>query len=231
LKVGAGRNVLLVDLDGTLTDPAEGIVGCFRFALQAVGREPRPDADLTGIIGPPLRGSFAEALGEPDLAEEALGHYRRRYGTEGLFEATVYEGVADALAELRANGIRLILCTAKPIVYATRVLEHFDLDRLFAAAYGAELDGRFDDKGDLIARILEDERLDPGTCVMLGDRRHDVIAATRHAIPTIGALWGYGGSQELRDAGAAALCETPAVVPAAFGRLSRASDRWRKAGS
>jgi phosphoglycolate phosphatase len=214
------KGVLLVDLDGTLTDPAEGIVGSFRHALVAMGR-PAPRAqELTWIIGPPLRRSFAELLGGPRKVEAALAIYRERYGSTGLFEASVYDGVPAALEALRHAGARLVLCTSKPRVYALRILERFGLERYFEAAYGAELDGRFDDKGDLIAHILAEERIASEACVMWGDRKHDVIGAGRHGIPTIGALWGYGGEAELTAAGAAVLCAGPDDVPAAFARLA-----------
>jgi phosphoglycolate phosphatase len=219
----ARRSALLVDLDGTLTDPAEGIIGCFRLALETLGRIAPPATELHWIIGPPLRGCFAEALNGEGDPEEALKIYRGRYSVEGLFEATVYDGVREALAELRAAGTRLFLCTAKPLVYAERILSHFDLERHFEAAYGDELGGRFQDKADLIAHILQRERLDADDCCMWGDRKHDVLAANRNGMPTIGALWGYGGADELRAAGAAALCETPSQVPAAFNALPRAA--------
>jgi phosphoglycolate phosphatase len=215
------RSVLFVDLDGTLTDPVEGIVGCFRHALETVGRNAPPAAELTWIIGPPLRRSFAQMLGGTGEAEKALGVYRACYSTKGLFEARVYEGAPAALAELRATGVRLFLCTAKPVVYAEPILLHFDLRRHFEGVYGAELDGRYDDKADLIAHILKSEGLEAGDCCMWGDRGYDVIAASRHAIPTIGALWGYGGAGELREAGAAALCASPSEVPVAFLALPR----------
>ena len=217
-----GRSALLVDLDGTLTDPAEGIIGGFRLALEALGRSAPPAAELHWIIGPSLRLSFAEALNGEGDPEEALKIYRRRYSTVGLFEASVYDGVKEALADLRAAGTRLFLCTAKPLVYAERILAHFELEHHFEAAYGDELGGRFQDKADLIAHILEREGLDANDCCMWGDRKHDVLAASRHGIPTIGALWGYGGAAELRAAGAAALCESPSQVPAAFRALPRA---------
>ena len=219
-------NVLLVDLDGTLTDPAEGIAGSFRCALEAMGRRAPPAVELTWIIGPPLRSSFAVMLGGPEEAEAALAIYRARYGSVGLFEAYVYDGVPEALDALKSAGARLVLCTSKPRVYAVRVLERFGLDRHFDAAYGAELDGRFDDKGDLIAHILAEEGAAPRNCVMWGDRKHDVIGAGRHGIPTIGAVWGYGGEAELKDAGAAVLCARPADVPAAFAEVSRARPAW-----
>jgi phosphoglycolate phosphatase len=216
------RSALLVDLDGTLTDPAEGIIGCFRLALETLGRIAPPAGELHWIIGPPLRGCFAEALNGEDDPEEALKIYRGRYSTEGLFEAAVYDGVKETLADLRAAGTRLFLCTAKPLVYAKRILSHFDLERHFEGTYGDELGGRFQDKADLVAHILERERLEADDCCMWGDRKHDVLAASRNGLPTIGALWGYGGADELRAAGAAALCESPSEVPVAFRALPRA---------
>ena len=217
------RSVLLVDLDGTLTDPAEGIVGSFRHALEAMGRPAPPSEDLTWIIGPALRRSFANRLGGPEDAEAALAVYRERYGSVGLFEAFVYDGVPATLDALRRAGARLVLCTSKPRVFAVRILERFGLDRPFDAVYGADLDGRFDDKGDLIAHILAEQRIAPEACAMWGDRKHDVVGAARHGIPTIGALWGYGGEAELRAAGAAVLCASPADVPAAFAKVSQAA--------
>jgi phosphoglycolate phosphatase len=222
LTTATGRKVLLVDLDGTLTDPAEGIVGCFRFALAAVGCALPASVDLAWIIGPPLRESFKTFLGETDDGEEALAVYRTRYGSAGLFEAIVYDGAPEALARLKQSGAQLFLCTSKPALYANRILDRFGLSRYFDGAYGSELDGRLEDKGDLIAHILAEQRLDPGDCVMWGDRRHDVAGAKRHAIPTIGALWGFGGERELREAGAAAFCAAPLEVPAAFARFARA---------
>ena len=158
-------------------------------------------------------------MGDAGDPEEALGLYRRRYSTEGLFEAVVYDGVPEALAELRAAGARLFLCTAKPSSMRSAFSQHFDLRRDFEGVYGAELDGRYEDKGDLIARILDERDLEAADCCMWGDRKHDVLAASRHAIPTIGALWGYGGADELREAGAAVLCASPSEVPAAFWAL------------
>lgn len=212
-------SALLVDLDGTLTNPAEGIIGCFRHAVEAMGGTAPAPEDLTWIIGPPLRISFAEVLGEDADVEQALSFYREGYGADGIFRASVYDGVQEALAELKAESVRLFLCTSKPIVYARRVLGHFALDGYFEGAYGAEFDGRYEDKGRLIEHILEDRTLDPHDCVMWGDRKHDVIAAREHSIPTIGALWGYGGEQELKAFGAAVLCASPVEVPTAFQEL------------
>jgi phosphoglycolate phosphatase len=106
------------------------------------------------------------------------------------------------------------VCTAKATVFARRVVDHFGLGAAFDAVHGAELDGRFDDKADLIADILtRDAATGEGAC-MVGDRSHDVVAAARHGIATIGALWGYGAAAELREAGAFSLCPEPSDLPA-----------------
>lgn len=206
---------LLFDLDGTLVDPEPGIVGSVRHALAGMGREIDPDADLTWVIGPPLRQSFATLLAGQGDPETALALYRERYGTIGLTEAAVYPDIPAALTALGRPPMRLIVCTSKPRVFAVRVLEHFGLARHFSAVYGAELDGRFDDKGELIAHLLEAEGLRADRVLMIGDRKHDVLGAARNGVPAIGVLWGHGDEAELRTAGAARLCRQPQALPAA----------------
>lgn len=212
MTIASRRNVLLVDLDGTLTDPAEGIVRCFRLALAAMGRPAAPEADLRWIIGPPLRQSFASLLGGAERADDAVAAYRARYSSAGLFEASVHNGVPEALGRLKASGVRLILCTSKPAVYARRILERFGLDGFFDAVHGSGLDGRLEDKGDLIAHILAVQGLDAGGCVMVGDRGHDVAGAGRRAprdpdhrralgVRRGGGAQGGGRGRALRHAG------------------------------
>lgn len=199
----------LVDLDGTITDPKPGIVGAFRYALAELGHEAPPGDDLLWVIGPPLRHSFPKLGVAPEHVETALEHYRRFYRAGAMFDAPVYAGMPEALLSIREAGIRLIVATSKPHLMARPILAHFGLDVHFHAIHGAELDGRNDDKGDLLAHIMAEEGVDPARAVMIGDRLFDVNAAKRHGIPSIGVLWGYGGTAELTAAGATHLCETP----------------------
>lgn len=205
-----GRTTLLLDLDGTLVDPAEGIIGGYRHALSSLGVPAAEDDDLRWVIGPSMRESFGQLLAGRGDIDSAVQLYRDHYRETGLYQAKRYSGVRKALAAHRERGARLILCTAKPHIFARRVTDHFELSSLLDAVYGPELDGRHDDKGDLIDHLLREERLDPSEVCMVGDRKHDVLAASRHGIPTVGVLWGYGSREELETAGAALLVETPA---------------------
>ncbi len=205
---------ILFDLDGTLTDPAEGITGCLRFALERLGRPVPPEADLRACIGPPLQTTLPALLGsdEPALAREALALYRERFGGVGKFENQVYPGIPEALEGLRAAGHRLFVATSKPAVYAADILAHFGLREFFAGVYGSELSGERSDKAELIAYLLAREALEPAACVMVGDRRHDVEGALRNGVACVGVLWGYGSRDELRAAGAPVLAERPADI-------------------
>jgi phosphoglycolate phosphatase len=206
------RPILLLDLDGTLVDPAPGILGCYRHALAAFGVFPPEGEDLRWVIGPPIRQAFGQLLDGRGDTEEAVRLYRQRYSDWGLYQAAVYPGVLEALTRHVTRGTRLILCTAKSRGFARRVVDHFGLAPLLSGLYGSELDGRFEDKGELIAHILQVEGLQPHEVCMVGDRKHDVIAAARHGIPAVGVLWGFGGRDELQAAGAEMLIDAAAQL-------------------
>lgn len=212
---------VLFDLDGTLTDSRAGITACLRHAVTRLGR-PCPDDDaLAAYIGPPLRGTLATLLGTRDAAliESALAHYRARYDEIGLFENRVYDGVPEMLASTAQLARALFVATAKPRHAAARIVAHFGLARHFVSIHGAELDGRFDAKADLLAHLLATGVIRAETSVMVGDRAGDISAARTHGIRSIGAVWGYGGAGELAGAGADLLCERPQALAACLGRL------------
>jgi phosphoglycolate phosphatase len=202
--------IALIDLDGTLVDPARGIIRGFQIALTALGHPAPPASELTWVIGPPGRWSFAKLLGSGERVEEAIAHYRAFYAAQGLYDATPYEGVHGAVAALADAGLRLFICTSKPERFARTVAENFGFASLFENIYGPDLDGRLDDKGDLMQHLLEREGIVSTDACMIGDRLHDVVAAQRHGLRSVGVLWGYGGREELETAGASALCASPA---------------------
>jgi phosphoglycolate phosphatase len=204
-------NVLL-DLDGTLTDPAQGIVACIEHALASL-HEPVPaDTDLTKFIGPPLRDTFCELLSTTDddkRIDKAVAAYRERFGAIGMFENVVYDGIPSALQELSARNAKLYVATSKPLVYAQRILENFGLVAYFRGVFGSELDGARSNKGELIAHILAVSGLRAEQTVMVGDRRHDIVGALKNRVFPAGVLWGYGSWRELTDAGAKKLIHQP----------------------
>ena len=220
---------VIFDLDGTLTDSRPGILRTTRHALQrlneATGRAtlvPEESA-LDFMVGPPLRATFAGLVG-PDLVEPLLGFYRERYSAVGMFENAVYAGVPQALEALRGAGHRLFVATSKNEGDARRILDHFGLAPFFAQIYGAQNDGGRAVKDELLAFLIAREGIVADDAVMIGDRRFDALGARAVGLPTIGALWGYGTREELREAGADPLIEAPGeIVDAVAAVLRRAS--------
>ncbi|HEY1246775.1 MAG TPA: HAD hydrolase-like protein [Hyphomicrobiaceae bacterium] len=213
---------ILFDLDGTLIDPRPGLIASVQYTLDRLGHPVPPADELLWLIGPPFRVSFPKLLGSADRVEEAIAHYRERYFSGAMYDAIVYDGVADALAALRAAGHRLMVATSKPHYYAGPIVAHFGLGGHFHAVHGPDLDGTNDHKADLIAHIVRHEGVDPETALMIGDREFDMTAAARNGMRAVGVTWGYGSVEEL--AGAAALCDSPReLVEAVRGLLASKS--------
>lgn len=212
------RGIVLFDLDGTLTDPAEGIFKSVRCALAVLELAPMTDAELRGFIGPPLRESFAR-LGLPASGvEAAIAAYRSHFADVGLYENKPYEGVEVALHELVAAGNRLAVATSKPTVFANRIVHHFGFDDCFDAVVGSELDGARSDKHEVIDEALRQLAVPPCFGIMIGDRKHDVVGAARFGMKCIGVSWGYAEPGELEAAGACGIVHQPGDLPSAVLR-------------
>jgi len=202
---------ILFDLDGTLTDPKEGITKCIQEALSKLGR-PVPSSDeLEWCIGPGLYGSFAKLLDclDPKLIQQAIDLYRVRFTQKGIFENYVYPDIIDALDKLKKLSLRLFIVTSKPTVFAKQIVVNHHLDEFFDNIYGSELDGEKSDKGELISFVLRAESLTDNQTLMVGDREHDIIGAKNNGIYAGGVLYGYGTKKELTQAGADYLFAKP----------------------
>ncbi len=211
--------ILFFDLDGTLSNPSDGITRCIQYALERLGRPYPPKSELTQFIGPPLRYTFPRLLGtdEPALIEKAVAHYRERYGDVGLFENEVYPGVPELLERLHGDGCRLYVVTSKPTVYADRIIEHFGFGRFFLKVFGPALDGRFDEKSELIEFILRELSPDPKRTVMIGDRARDIESGKTHGLGTIGVTYGFGSKEEITAARPDRICDSPRdIYPAVY---------------
>ena len=204
------KNVLF-DLDGTLTDPAEGILNSIRHSLTYYPEITVPEtAVLQKFIGPPLWESYVKYCGmDKKTAEEAVEHYREYFRPTGIFENKLYEGIPELLKALKEEGISVRLATSKPDVFARRILDHFGITEYFASIRGSELDGSLINKADIIARIMsENDGITAENTVMIGDTAFDIIGARANAIPAIGVTYGYGNASELAEAGAFMIVKT-----------------------
>lgn len=202
-----GYDYALFDLDGTLTDPKEGITRSAAHALRHFGIEADPE-NLTFFIGPPLYDSFSLYDIPADRLGEAVAVFREYFEPRGWRENVPYPGIERTLERLQTAGVKLILATSKAEKFAVRIMEYFDLAKYFTLLCGAPMDPQKAAKAAIVARALHDAGVsDLSRAVMVGDRRHDVEGARENGIDTVGVLWGYGSREELAGAGAKVLVE------------------------
>jgi len=203
-------DVILFDLDGTLTDSSPGIINSIIHALKKYNIEVKDKTQLRKFLGPPLHESFAEFYGfDAEKAMEAVSFYREYFSTKGLLENDVYDEITDMLCELADKGKRLILATSKPQPFTDRIMQHFDLAKYFECIAGLNMDGTRSKKAEVIAYALNKCNItDKSKAVMIGDREHDIIGASAVGIDSIGVEYGYGDYAELNNAGASYIVKT-----------------------
>ena len=205
--------VVLFDLDGTVTDSGPGIMNSVQYALGRFGIENPDRAVLRRFVGPPLNDSFERFYGfSTEEAMKAVQYYREYYSAGGIFENTVYDGMEETLRRLKEAGCRIYLATSKPQVFSEQILDHFGLTPFFDGIVGSFLDGTRVNKAEVVEEALRqagitDENL--SSAVMVGDREYDIIGAHKHGIAAIGVLFGYGSREELEKAGADGIAAAP----------------------
>lgn len=192
------------DLDGTITDPRYGIIGAYQALYKEWGKPVPDEKDLLWVIGPPIRDCFRTLLGTADekTIEDAVARYRYWYVQEGLmYRDTPYPGIQDLLETMHKRHIRMFVATAKAHSYAREILKHWGLAEYFEDIHGSELDGTRSNKAELLKWIMERYQLTPeSNIVMIGDRKHDIVAGKANRISTIGVGYGYGSKEELLEA-------------------------------
>jgi len=208
-------STLVFDLDGTLTDPALGVVRCMNYALTSFDYSPLPDHQISKHIGPPLEDTLALLSGSDDRAHiDALAvAYRERYGEFGFKENTVYDGVVDMLQTLQRAGRRMIVCTSKLEINAIRVLREFQLLDYFELVNGALEPGP---KSKQLASLISKGIIDQDA-LMIGDRHVDLRAANANGLSAAGVLWGYGSVQELQEESPVLLFGSPQELAERLG--------------
>lgn len=200
---------ILFDLDGTITDPKEGITRSVQYALQKMNIAQTNLNELIPFIGPPLQVVFKENYHfNEEQIQQAIHYYRERFKQQGMFENEVYEGMEELLKQLQNNGFQLAVATSKPTEFAEQILQHFHLSQYFDVIVGSHLDGRRIAKGEVIQAVCEFYGPQLGTAIMIGDREHDIIGAVENDMDSIGVLFGYGTEYELKTAGATYIVST-----------------------
>jgi phosphoglycolate phosphatase len=211
---------ILFDLDGTLTDPREGITRSIQYALAKLGIDEPDLRKLEHFIGPPLLQAFMQYYAFDEArAWQAVNFYRERFKVTGLYENEMFEGVIELLQTLEAQGRHLYIATSKPWEFAREIARHFNFAKHFKVIYGSELDGTRTNKVELIAHILEQEGLVPANTLMIGDRKHDLIGARSNGLDCVAVGYGFGGREELEG-------ETPTYH---FETLAQLHDAFRRA--
>lgn len=191
------QNIILFDLDGTLTDSAEGIIRACQYMQEKMGMQVSAAEDLRFIVGPPLMKTFTEDFRmDQATAEKAMTIYREYYGTVGLFENKVYPGVVEMLADLQAKGKRMAVATSKKEALAVRILEHFDIAKYFDVIGGDAREVGRDTKAKVIDYVLETLQAEKGDVIMVGDRKFDIEGAHTLGVPCIAVEFGYGDRAE-----------------------------------
>lgn len=204
------KQFILFDLDGTITNPKEGITKSIRYALHHMGIEVEDPDTLCKHIGPPLKHGFMDfwGFGEEE-ADRGVALYREYFTVKGIYQNYEYEGIKDLFECLTKAEKKLFIATSKPEKFARMIMEHFHLEQYFEDICGASMDGRRSQKGDVIRYALEKNHIaDLDRVVMVGDRLHDINGAKENRIDSIGVLYGFGTREELTQAGAGHIAET-----------------------
>ena len=196
-------NDILFDLDGTLTDPGEGITGSVRHALDKMNHPAPEQAVLNTFVGPPLNDSFADVCGfSPEQIDEAVSHFREHFAQHGIYQNAPFEGMSQLLEALVAKGRRLHIATTKPLHLAQQVLKMFDMEDYFTILAGSSADHHGRAKAEVVREVLEKGAIDPANAVMVGDRIYDIVDAHENGLPCVAVEFGYAPPGELMEAGA-----------------------------
>ncbi len=206
-------DIIVFDLDGTLTASDRGITNSMQIALRHFGIE-RDTESLKRHIGPSLVDTFREYVGDDEeQIQLAIKKYREYYVASGMLENEVYEGVEETLKEIKNRGKKIILASSKPMVYCEQILQHYGLDKYFDFIGGSNLDETRSKKVEVISFSLESIGETPGANgLMVGDREYDILGAKSLGMDSVGVLFGYGDKEELEQAGATYIIEKMADI-------------------
>ena len=203
---------IFFDLDGTLTDPREGITRSVQYALKKMGIEEPDLTKLEVFIGPPLVDSFMEYYGFTlDEARQGTEYYRENFSVHGWRQNKLFDGTKKMLTDLKEHGKVIAVASSKPEYFVEKILAYFEIDELFDYVCGGSMDETRTHKDQVIDELLKRMRLsepEKREILMVGDRRHDVEGAAVFGIPCLGLSMGFAAEGELEKAGAIAVVDS-----------------------
>lgn len=208
------KKLVLFDLDGTVTNPEEGIIAAIKYSLEYMNLEPLSEKELKKFIGPPLKESYQKYYHLSDEeSNEAVEFYREYYSTKGIFENFLYPGMLKVLQTLLEKGLTLGIATSKPEKYAKQIVSYFKLEKYFAGVFGSKMDGTRSKKAEVIRYSLGHfPSIGKDEAVMIGDRVHDILGAKKNGLESIGVLYGFGSRDELEEAEATIIVDLPEEI-------------------
>ncbi|MBN2239350.1 MAG: HAD hydrolase-like protein [Dehalococcoidales bacterium] len=205
---------LLFDLDGTLADSREGVIGCFQYTIGNLSSFRYTDEEIQSYVGIEIRKIFRGLLktDSEETVAEAIRIYREKYNEIGITGNELYDGIPETLSELKNRSYNLFVVTMKNNVDAGKIIDYLDLRKFFSGLYGPSLEGFPDSKVKLIETALTENSLNPDETVMIGDRHEDILSGKKAGTKTIGITWGFGSQKEISDAGPDTICHSPREI-------------------
>ena len=196
-------DAVLFDFDGTIADTGKGVFNAVRYAVESLGFEPLTDASLRTFIGPPLSDSFKRECGMTDeQSEEAVSKYREIYSEKCIYEFELYDGIDALIRDIKSSGIKLAIASSKPEKFVKRLLNQLGYDEIIDYISAPTFDKDHMSKKELINNAVNALGVEKKRTIMIGDRLFDIIGANEAEVESIGAVFGYGSEEELKEAGA-----------------------------
>lgn len=213
---------ILFDLDGTISDSREGVVGCFQHTLKELTGLYSEESMIMNLIGIPIRTIFSELLQTDDeqLITKAIYIYREKYTEIGITGNSVYPGIVELLSTLNKTEYHVYVVTMKNTWDSEKVIRHLGFDHLIRKIYGPNFEGYPDNKAELIRLALNENNLSRDETVMIGDRKEDILAGKSNNIRTIGVTYGFGSNKEITEASPDVISHSPEDILQAIETLS-----------
>ncbi|MFC1946617.1 HAD hydrolase-like protein [Chloroflexota bacterium] len=207
------KNVLF-DLDGTISDSREGVIGCFQHTLKELTGSYIEESAIMKLIGTPIRTIFSELLQTDDeqLITRAISVYRDKYAEIGITGNRVYPGIAELLSALDKKAYCIYIVTMKNTQDSEKVIRYLGFSHLIQGIYGPSLKGYPDNKAELIKSAMFENTLIPEETVMIGDRGVDILAGKSNNTWTIGVTYGFGSREEISESSPDYLCQSPQEI-------------------